>query len=277
MDSHKHILAAFLIMVGAACAQSTTGWQIVTMQDGVDGLYTNGAKFGKAVEYSVLTWPSADLANKTVQMFGTEHILDEAGVAINSGATDTFTAYNSHIVLDVTTFTTTGTVSVGGQRVFEDTGNLSNWVENITVDNTGCYQTSAKFLGACSNYTADADIVANVFRTSYFDFQNRDFIVSNVRMGWKPSSPTWNVQAEVYLIDNNGLTNPLVNGNLDFASSDTPVRAANGVIGHAKANVNSRLILGSQNEGIVVRIVGDSSGKPANITEFDLTIGCELK
>jgi len=247
------------------------------MQDGSGGLYTNGARFGRAVEYAVLTRSSGDLANRAVNLFGTDYETVSSGATINTGTTQTVTAYNAHLVLDVKTITSTGMVTVAGLRVNETTGAITNWTETIDVTATNFYQTSAKFVGSVTNSTADANITADIIEASYYDFQNQDFTVSNIRVSWKPSNPVWDIGVELYIIDNDGLTNSLVNGNLQFASTDTVKRPANGFLGHAKANINSRVILGTEDEGIVVKVTGAGDANPANITEFDLTIGCELK
>jgi len=275
----KKLIILFNLIACIAYGQTTNEYAVFS-----DGTYfysnggaTNFSRFSKAVEYAVLTWSSSDLANKALDIFGTDYNVDASGITINSGSPDTFTAYNDHVIFDVSATASTGTVTVSGLRVLEDDNSITNWTENVSVTTTGCHQTSAKFIGVCTNSTADANITTDVILASYFDFQNQDFNVSNIRMSFKPSNPAYDVGVELLILDNDGGTTALLSGSFDFQNGDSPARAANGVLGHAKQNINSRLILGSENEGIIVKIIGAGGGTPANITEFDLTIGCELK
>lgn len=233
-------------------------------------------RFSRGVEYTTLPWSSSDLDNKAVNLFGTEHRVESSSVTINSGSPDTFTAYNSHVVFDVSTTTATGTVTVSGYRVNENDNTVTNWTEDVSITSNGQYQTSAKFIGSCTNSTSDANIVADIILTTYKDFQNQDFIVKDIRMSFKPSNPVWDIGMDFFILDNNGQTNALLDGQFDFSSTDPMPRAANGINGHAKSLINSRTILGSENEGIIVRITGDGDATPANIQEFDLTIGIEF-
>jgi len=271
----KAIIAMILIS-GSAMAQTNAVFSDGNFLYSLGGT-TNLTRFSRATEYTVLTWSSSDLANLAVDMFGTEYKDDSTGVSISSGSPDTFTAYNSHVVFTVTAVTTTGTVTVSGQRVLEDENALTNWTENINIATTGYYQTSAKFSGTCTNSTTNANITTDVSLASYYDLQNQDFKVSNVRMSWKPSNPSWDVGLEIFILDNDGLTNGLLNGSFDFDNGDTIPRAAKGVLGHAKQNIDSRLILGSENEGIIVKITGAGDATPSNIKAFDLTIGLEIE
>ena len=276
----KRLIIAMMLCATLAQAQTTN--QYVVNSDGTY-FYSKGGgtnayvRFSKAVEYAVLTWSSADLANKALDIFGTDYNTESSGITINSATPDTFTAYNDHVIFEVTAIATTGTVTVAGQRVDEDDNTITNFSEAVSITATGCYQTAAKFIGACTNSTPSADITTDVNLASYFDFQNQDFTVSNIRMSFKPSNPSWDVGVELLILQNDGSTSNLLNGGFDFRASDTPPRAANGLQGHAKQNITSRLILGSENEGIIVKILGGGDATPANITEFDLTIGCELQ
>ena len=278
----KRIIAGLILVIsGYAYGQTTNDYAVFTdgtkLYSKAGGTWTN---FSRATEYVVLTWSSDDLGNKALDLFGTDYNTDATGVTITNGSPDTFTAYNDHVVFNVTNLISTGTVTVAGQRVLEDDNTTTNWTEDISVTSTGCYQTSAKFIGACTSSTANASITTDVILCSYYDFQNQDFKVSNIRMSWKPSNPTWDIGLDLFLLDNDGKTTDLLNGGFDFNNSDTPARASGGtpkVMGHAKQNIASRLILGSQDEGIIVRVTGDGDATPANITEFDLTIGIELE
>jgi len=238
---------------------------------------TNLVRFSRATEYSVLTWSSGDLQNKAVDLFGTTYNEQSSGVIISNGAPQTLSAYNAHVVIYATNITATGTVAVSGNRVNEDDGSITNFSENVIITATNYYQTSAKFVGTVTNSTTDANIICDLITTSYFDFQNQDFSVLNIRAGFKPSNPSWDIGIRLYLVDNDGKLTSLVNNDFQFDSGDAIPRAANGVIGHAKRNVSSRLILGSENEGIVVKLTGATDANPANMTEVDITIGCELK
>ena len=272
----KYIIAICLI-----CTSMTYGATNAVFSDGSflysKGGTTNLTKFSKAVEYAVLTWSSSDLANKAVDIFGTDYNISASGVPISVGTNNTFTAFNDHVIFDVSAVSVTGMVTVSGQRVIEADNTITNFSENVTITSTGCYQTAAKFIGACTNSTTTASITTDVILASYFDFQNQDFTVSNIRMSFKPSNPAWDVGVQLFILENDGGTTNLLNGGFDFRSSDSPLRADNGVLGHAKQSISSRLILGSQNEGIIVKILGGGDSTPANITEFDLTIGCELR
>lgn len=272
----KTLIALLTITAAAALGQTNAVFSDGTKFYSAGGT-TNLVAFSRAVEYAVLTWSSSDLANSAVNLFGTDYETLSSGATINTGTTQAVTMYNAHLVLDVKTITTTGMVTVAGQRVNETTGVITNWTETIDVTATNFYQTSAKFIGSVTNSTTNADLTADIIETSYYDFQNQDFTVSNIRVSFRPSNPVWDIGVELYIIDNDGLTNSLVNGNLQFASTDTIKRAANGVLGHAKANIDSRVILGTEDEGIVAKVTGAGDANPANITEFDLTIGCELK
>ena len=214
-----------------------------------------------------LTWNTHNLANGDVFCVGVyeEDVL--TAEQITSAIVPTVLAANTlnrHIVLEVTTLTTSGSVTLAGNVVNETTGVVSSDSETIAITATGFYQSAKKFIGDTTiTGVTTTDLITDIHSTSYYDAQNHDFGVSAVRFSFTPSGPTWNIDLEVVKVNSDGSKTNLTSL-FSFANTDTEPRAYSGNQGHAKVAL-SEAMLGSNGEGIVVSILNVSAIAEANI------------
>lgn len=171
---------------------------------------------------------------------------------------------NRHIVFEVTTVTTAGSITLAGDVVNESTGAIATDTEVIAIAATGFYQSAKKFIGDTTvTGVTTTDIITDIHTTSYYDAQNNDFGISSVRFSFTPSGPAWAIDLEVSRVNSDGSrTNltPLFN----FASTDTEPRAYSGSQGHAKVSI-SEAVMGADSEGLVICILGISAISEANV------------
>jgi len=240
-------------------------------RDGDVHIKSNGA-----VQAVAFTWSTADVANSDVNVFGTIYSSEQTGVTLDSVTPQSITnMYNRHYIVNVTTMTSSGTITLTGNAVNEYTGVITPAsTEDIVVSATGYYQSSTKWIGQVTASTADADLVIDTYSTTYVDAANSDFQLFYTRMGFKPSSGTWDIKLELKKVNNDGSLTDIAGTDFEADNSDTYLRAASGVAGNIKriwTGTDIPQFAGTSNEGIIVEVTG-KVGTPTNITEADVTI-----
>jgi len=254
-------------------------WSATSMNDWINNTDPSGKLASKTV---ITSWSAGVVTNRGTQIFGTVNELEDSDQTIDSGTPYTLTqGYNRHIHLEVSALTTSGTVNLSGARIDENTGTVTtSYIEPVYVTATGWYQSSAKFIGPVQIYTADADIVTDIWSVTYADLGNRKFRFRYIRFSWAPRGPVWNLKLSIKKVNNNGSFTDITGDKFSFASTDTYPRAGNGIIGHAKLiwnNDTGEYCNGQNNEGFIVDLTNQAgTGAPSNIGPVDFYIGFQI-
>jgi hypothetical protein len=169
------------------------------------------------------------------------------------------TGYHSHWVMNV--LTTSGvpfTVNVSGTSVHEDSGTHTEENEEITVTGTGYYQTGTSFMDASifSILEAGKSCTMDIYKTTYWDAGNRDFILEGCRLEWEPDQINWDFNLQIYHLHHDGSIELI--DDLDFDDTDEFPHAAAYEPGKYKRTNYNHFINGDNSEGIVVYLDQDS-------------------
>jgi len=250
-------------------------------------------------QFTALQWSSDNIANRINFFFGTVYqwldtspsdswtdVPGDVGTETLTGPTTNTYAlgfYNRHVVLNVTTLTSTGTVVFTGSKVNESTGAIiTNFSENVSVTATGHYQTVTKWIdedpatavGDLDVATTDANIQYEMMSTSYLDYQNRDFQASNVRFATTPGGNNYDIRLNIWKVNEDGSYTDLDTNDLLKFEGPNDGAAANGIVGHKKAALSTELIRGNEHQGLVVFVSGVTVGTlPAQVDSVDVIIG----
>ncbi len=115
---------------------------------------------------------------------------------------------NNHLQIEVNSITGSGTVVVTGDSINEETGVVTVAdTENLTIDATGNYQTSAKWYRVTA-VTIPGGIAAinyDLWRLHYFDQNNQDFRITGYKLCLTPTNAT-NVdfRLEIHKVQDDG-------------------------------------------------------------------------
>lgn len=118
--------------------------------------------------------------NSIVHVLGINNLenLNETG-----NVTTPFSLENNHLGIKVNSLDGSGTMAVEGLRLNEQTGIITMFTENITIDEATTYQTYAKFYVIESiTLTGVTSIDYNYGQLGYFDDNNFDFRLDSLRM-----------------------------------------------------------------------------------------------
>ncbi len=190
------------------------------------------------------------------------------GVPTTATVTD---VNNMHVVVEVTTMSSAGTLRFTGTSITEEDDAPSvGDTEDIAITGTGFQQTAKKWIGdVVISSVGGADVVLDGFRVTYFDNLNTDYKFIGYRLGWRPNSVSWDVALDIDRVETNGSKTNLVSK--AFANTDSPTRAQNGFIGFAKETNREDAVIGSKTQGLVIFISG-AGGSATKIQELQLTI-----
>jgi hypothetical protein len=148
------------------------------------------------------------------------------------------------------------TVRVTGTSVDEIDGSTTPGdTEDVSVAALGDYQTSKSWITApeLSIIEASKSCTLHIYRNTYWDKMNTDFVVHGARLEWEPDSATWSMQLILYHIQNDG--SYILIDDVTFDNTDTPPRAENGEPGKYKRIDYDTAIEGSAKEGLMIRVV----------------------
>ena len=224
-----------------------------------------------------LTWGTDNLGTLDVDVWGVyvSDVItaDTLSTGVDIVMTDAQT-HNRHIVIEVNSATdSVGDVLFTGFAVDEALGTVGADTETITMNGLTHYQSAKKWIGALTISTTEVDLTdVDIHTTSYCDRQNTDFHVSGARFTWTPSNPTWDIALEIlHVLENGSYVNltPL----FVYDSTDTYIRADSGDQGGAKSTIDAD-VLGSANEGIILRITG-ATATPTAVLSVDAIIDIE--
>lgn len=184
----------------------------------------------------------------------------DSAVVINSGspATPTIPGYHSHYVLNVSAWSG-GTVNVTftGTSVDEVDGSTTSDTEIIAVTGTGFYQTIKSWITApVISVTGGDTLTTDIIRASYWDRGNVDFTLTGLRLEWSPDQPSWAVDFDIIVVNDDGSQN--IVDNVAFTQASSPARGANGETGKYKRGDYNTPVSGAVKEGIILRFNNQS-------------------
>lgn len=161
--------------------------------------------------------------------------------------------FHSHFITKITTVSGEPFgITVSGTTVNEATGNYLSDSELLTISGTGYYQTAKSFIDApiFSIVEDDKSCEMDVYRSTYWDAQNQNFIVEGCRFEWTPDQPNWNLHLRIGHHLNDGSVSYI--DEIIFAHDDTYPRAAQNEPGKYKRGDYNTFVNGANNEGIFI-------------------------
>lgn len=215
-----------------------------------------GADFMPASSLKQLTWYVTPAFNGTYDMMGWhEQTDDDASLTSASPVTASVPPYHGHYVLDVASAAGLPfTIRVTGTTVDESTGTTTPGdTEDIAITADGYYQTTKSFVDAAefSILEASKSCTLDIYRTSYWDYANRDFYVDGVRVEFCPSGTTWDMTIQILTVNNDGSLSSIIDKTL--LSSDVPPFGERNYRSKWKRTNMNVLVEGSAGAGIIVR------------------------
>lgn len=212
--------------------------------------------------YSDLLFTDSPTYNGEIRLLGWYIKTNDAGpYDLSSGnpITTLEPGYHSHWVMNVLTVSGTPfTVVASGTRVYEVTGVYAEMEEEITVTGTGYYQTSSSFIDASTFSISEAGkaCTMDIYRTTYWDAGNKDFVVEGCRIEWEPDQTNWYFNLKIYHHLSDGSLHPI--DIIDFADTDEYPRASQYEPGKYKRIDYNTPINGNDSEGLVIYLDQDA-------------------
>ena len=207
--------------------------------------------------------------NGIIRMLGW-YIQTDTAVSLDSTTPVTASdeGYYSHFVVNVSGATGLPfTIRVTGLSIDKSTGvQTPGDTEDINVTANGYYKTNKIWVDdpVFSIVEATKSCTIDIYKTSYFKREDRDFIVDGIFLEWRPDVVSWSIDVNIYKVNIDGSLNTICS----FSSSnlDTPSRSASGEDGgHREAGCNVSFD-GLEEEGLVAEI------NQTNIEDFYLAV-----
>ena len=204
-----------------------------------------------------MTWFSNPTYNGIISILGW-YIQTDNDVSLTSATpiTASEAGFHSHYVINVSNISGSPfTIRITGTSINESSGVMTTGdTEDLNITASGYYQTSKSWINDVqfsiveSGKSCDLDI----YRITYWDRGNNDFILSGSRIEFKPNSSTWKMHIKIYKVNNDGSYN-LVD-NTDMNNTSFPLRADRDLVGKYKRGDYNTSISGTENEGIIIEV-----------------------
>lgn len=163
-------------------------------------------------------------------------------------------AFHTHIVPNILTISGTlpFTLTISGTVVDEAAGTHSQQFENITVTGTGYYQSAKSFVDEPQFRIVESSkgCTFDIYRSTYWDAANQNFIVRGCRLEWTPDQPNWLMDIHIYYHYADGSLHLI--DEIHFDENDTYIRADDGESGKYKRTDYYYPIHGADSEGIII-------------------------
>jgi len=202
-----------------------------------------------------MNWSMFPTFNGPVGLLGWHIKIDEDAALSNTPLTTPEPAYNSHIVLDISSVSSTPcTITVSGLSISEDSGESMYAGENITVSGTGYYQTTLSFVDDPQIFVIESGeiCICDIYKTSYWDNANSDFTLEGIRLEWTPDATTWHMGLIIYEVLEDGSLYAV--DDVYFSNVDEIKRADKAKVGKYRRTDYNYFIKGSNNRGLVIRM-----------------------
>ena len=231
--------------------------------DHVFRVHVNGAWQDTLTDSSVigiaqsLSFRFDPTANGIANMLGWYDTIDQAQLITTAAPfTPSVPGFHAHYVLDVSGATGLPfTIRFTGTTINESNNLLTPGdTEDLSITANGYYQTVKSWITApqISILEASKSCTVDVYRTSYWDKGNSNFVLDGVRLEFEPDSGQWEVAIELMRVQDDGSF--VYVDNTSLKDTDIPPRAANGITGKYERGDYSTVIEGAEKEGIIVRI-----------------------
>lgn len=203
-----------------------------------------------------LGWRLSPDSNGIIYLLGW-HLQTNAAAALTSASpvVQGTPGYHSHTVVDVSAAAgLPWTMRLTGRSIDEDTAvETPGDTEDIPVTANGSFQSVKSWIDApsISIVQGSKSATIDVYRTTYWDFGNKDFTLAGDRFEFTPGSPAWSLDVKVYHLEDDGTLTTV--DSILFTQADTPPRATNGEPGKHKLTF-SEAVTGAAKEGLIVLI-----------------------
>lgn len=209
----------------------------------------------KSDPVSMSGWRITPVTNGALDILGWYRQINTADALSNATPiTAGEPGYHSHMVINASVAVGLPfDVTITGMSVNETTGATTPGdTEVISVTANGYYQSTKSWIDAVVfSVAAGKSATIDVYRTTYWDRGNLDFVVDGARLEWYPSNPTWDIDIGLYQVEDDGSLTTIKR--FQFASTDTPPRAGDDEPGKDKVLDLAHVIAGAGKEGLIVR------------------------
>lgn len=204
---------------------------------------------------SMAGWRITPVSNGDLDILGWHRKINTADSLSNaSPITAGEPGYHSHMVVDVSAAVGLPfDITITGMSVNETTGATTPGdTEVISVTANGYYQSVKSWIDTVVfSVIATKTAIIDVYRTTYWDRGNLDFVVDGARLEWYPSNPSWDIDIGLYHLADDGSLSVIKR--FQFASTDAIVRAGDDQPGKDKILNLAHAIDGANKEGLIVR------------------------
>jgi len=216
----------------------------------------------------------ADVRNQLTVFYGSfsTKLLDNTDLSTNNTFAD---AYNRHVVIDVLTLNTPGSIEVSGNIIDKKTGLIISGNEIFKISKVGRFMTNKHYIGEVT-VTGLEGIATTIdaYAADFMNFDRSNFTIKDIHFSFMPDRNNYNIQLNIYKVDKDGhVTRAFIK---NFASNDTHKFADNGKIGSFKEAINIEFE-GTKNEGfyIVFSEKDDTEDDMKNISTVSLFMNIE--
>lgn len=178
--------------------------------------------------------------------------------SLSSGSpiTTVFKLFHSHVVLNILTSSGTPfTIRITGTTVDEPSGDFTfGDTEDLTITGNGYFQSAKSFVEEVDLEILEASksCTLDIYKTTYWDNGNVDFLIKGIRLEWTPDQNNWDFDLKLYHHLNSGELYEI--DSVTFFSTDTIQRAADGESGKYKRIDYDRFVNGNNMEGLIMTL-----------------------
>lgn len=238
----------------------TTGKKLIRVNDGIvewidgpvgEGGFRKGLSFWGNPTYNgeiqILGWYNK--INTGIEQLP-EDLLSENPI------TTEVKLFHSHVVLEILTSSNIPfTIRITGTTVDEPTGTYTeNDTEDLDIIGNGYYQSLKSFISNIQLEIIELNksCTLDIYKTTYWDNGNNDFVIKGIRLEWTPDQNNWDFNLTLYHHLSNGDMHEI--DVIEFFSTDTILRAADGESGKYKRIDYDCFIEGYTCEGLIIKL-----------------------